>query len=587
MNKNYFDENRYRKLLDNTLDSRAQFVVPEASSSEVTDIAENEVFSRMLNELNQHSIPWHNSKQYFGHMNYSVLPIAAAAQFATSLYNPNNVTSQSSPITSRYEQVVVREFSDLIGYGEQSSGHMMSGGTSGNYESLLVAKLMKQVVFATYANPETRHFLPPSVLERSNMRSHAIAELMDKLNQVGKLAGIIKAAKGEFAHTRGKVIIPETAHYSLQDACVKASIPLNDIVTVQVNDKFQIDQEDLKKTVEQCIQEGTPIIAIAAIMGTTEAGSIDPLHEIVTLRNEMEENYNASFYIHLDAAFGGYLKTAIVGSDGSALSYDAVVESGVKMTKANYDALMAMQEADSVIIDPHKQGYIPYGSCVLAFKHKKYLAVLSKEAAYVFEHDEENPSLGVSSIEGSRPGAAAAAVYAANKMLPLNQQGYGKLLVNTINSAQELVNRMLDDSGFVVDGRYFNIVPVSDHIDFNAVLYAVVEKGGSLEACNKLNHQIFERCHYVGVGEKPDLFLAPTALSTTSMRRSIMDFSQRCGYTQSELNTQSKIQVLRGIMMDPTIGDSPTVAEFWEILKSQLAIVTAEIVKQQSSIKAA
>ena len=546
---------------------------------------QKDIFKDILHEVDKNHIPWEDSQQYFGHMNSSVLPIAVAIQAGVSIYNPNNVTAQSSPTTTAYEHQNIEDFGGLIGYDAESAGLMMSGGTLGNTQAILTAKLLKQVVYAVHLNPKTRHLLPFSAQERANLSTKDAAALMDKLNQLGMLEEILNSAKkSECTQFRGKVFKAETGHYSVQDACVKASIPLDDIEIIKVDENFRMDTDDLFNKVEKCIKEGAPIIAVVIIMGTTEEGAVDPLNEIVSFRTTMEERYGASFYIHLDAAFGGYLKTLITKPDGTLLPND---ELDIDMDSSTYAALTSMNEADTVVIDPHKMGYVPYGSCVLSYKYKQHLAVLSKQASYVFEHDESNPSLGVSSIEGSRPGAAAAALFAANKLISLDSSGYGKLVGETITSAQNVVSLMLEDGGFVVNGRHFNITPVTNKIDFNAVLFAINESGSSLKASNDLNQEIFEKCHYVGVGSKPELFLASTTLPICSLSKALAPYVEKCGFDTSDVESEPNLHVLRGIMMDPTLASEEALAKFWINLKSKIAKVVAEILNQSATEEAA
>ncbi len=588
MSKQLFNESSYLHMFSDISKVREN---AESASEEWSEEDRNmykrqkRIFTDILQEVDKNHIPWEDSQKYFGHMNYAVLPIAVAVQAAVSIYNPNNVTAQSSPTTTFYEHQNIENFCALIGYGSESSGLMMSGGTLGNTQAILTAKLLKQVSHAVYLNPKTRHLLPFSRQERANLSTKGVAVLMDKLNQQDMLEEIlISAKKSECTQFRGKVFKAETAHYSVQDACVKASIPLDDIEKIKVDKNFRMDIENLFEKVEKCIKEGTPIIAVVVIMGTTEEGAVDPLHEVVAFRTRMEEHYGASFYIHLDAAFGGYLKTVITNPDGTLLAYD---ELDIDMDSSTYAALISMKEADSVVIDPHKMGYVPYGSCVLCYKYKQHLAVLSKQASYVFDHDESNPSLGVSSIEGSRPGAVAAALFAANKLLPLDCSGYGELISGTIKPAQNVVRLMLEDGSFVVNGRYFNITPVTNKIDFNAVLFAINEINGSLKASNNLNQQIFEECHYVGVGSKPELFLASTTLPISSLSKALKPYVEKCGFDTSDLEREPNLHVLRGIMMDPALASEEALEKFWINFKSKITQVVADILNQAAIEEAA
>ena len=59
------------------------------------------------------------------------------------LHNPNNVTLEASPITTRYEMEVARQLAGLMGYSGETWGHITSGGTIANFEALWVARNLK------------------------------------------------------------------------------------------------------------------------------------------------------------------------------------------------------------------------------------------------------------------------------------------------------------------------------------------------------------------------------------------------------------------------------------------------------------
>src|SRR5215471_10885703 len=81
---------------------------------------------------------------------------------------------------------------------------------------------------------------------------------------------------------------------------------------------------------------------VVATLGTTATGSVDPLPEILALR----ERYG--FRVHVDAAYGGYFTLADNLGPEARAAFDRVAD------------------ADSIVIDPHKHGLQPYGcGCVL------------------------------------------------------------------------------------------------------------------------------------------------------------------------------------------------------------------------------
>ncbi len=137
---------------------------------------------------------------------------------------------------------------------------------------------------------------------------------------------------------------------------------------------------------------------VVATMGTTATGSVDLLPELLELRKKF------GFRLHADAAYDGYFVLAENLAENARRSF------------------ARLGETDSIVIDPHKHGLQPYGcGCVLfrdpavgrLYKHASPYTYFSSAALH----------LGEISLECSRPGAAAAALWATQKLLPLVRGG--------------------------------------------------------------------------------------------------------------------------------------------------------------------
>jgi glutamate/tyrosine decarboxylase-like PLP-dependent enzyme len=138
--------------------------------------------------------------------------------------------------------------------------------------------------------------------------------------------------------------------------------------------------------------------AVVATIGTTATGSVDPLPEILALR----ERYG--FRLHADAAYGGYFGLA------DNLGPEA---------RAAYDRL---GEADSIVIDPHKHGLQPYGCGAVLFRDPSVGRFYKHDSPYTYFGSDEL-HLGEISLECSRPGASAVALWATQRLLPLEVGG--------------------------------------------------------------------------------------------------------------------------------------------------------------------
>ena len=139
--------------------------------------------------------------------------------------------------------------------------------------------------------------------------------------------------------------------------------------------------------------------SVVVTLGTTGIGAVDPLPEILELR----ERYG--FRVHIDAAYGGYFK----------LIEDALDEPARR-------AYQVISQADSIVIDPHKHGLQPYGCGCVLFRDPGVGRFYKHDSPYTYFTSKEL-HLGEISLECSRAGAAAVALWATQKLLPLKPGG--------------------------------------------------------------------------------------------------------------------------------------------------------------------
>ena len=137
---------------------------------------------------------------------------------------------------------------------------------------------------------------------------------------------------------------------------------------------------------------------VVATVGTTATGSIDPLPDVLELRTRY------GFRLHADAAYGGYFTLADNLADDARAAYDR------------------LGEADSLVIDPHKHGLQPYGCGCVVFKDPAVGALYKHDSPYTYFSSAEL-HLGEISLECSRAGASAVALWATQRLFPLTRGG--------------------------------------------------------------------------------------------------------------------------------------------------------------------
>ncbi len=148
---------------------------------------------------------------------------------------------------------------------------------------------------------------------------------------------------------------------------------------------------------EEILADGE-VGTVVVTLGTTAAGTVDPLPEVLALR----ERYD--FRIHVDTAYGGYFTLA------SNLGPEA---------RAAFDRI---GEADSIVIDPHKHGLQPYGCGCVLFRDPAVGRFYRHDSPYTYFSSAEL-HLGEISLECSRPGASAVALWLTMRLLPLEVGG--------------------------------------------------------------------------------------------------------------------------------------------------------------------
>lgn len=155
---------------------------------------------------------------------------------------------------------------------------------------------------------------------------------------------------------------------------------------------------------------------VVATAGTTGLGAVDPVGEIV----DLAQRYGAR--VHVDAAYGGFF--SLLARAGSDL-----------FTPDVRDAFVAIERADSVVVDPHKHGLQPYGCGAVLFRDPAVARHYLHDSPYTY-FTSDDLHLGEISLECSRAGAAAGALWLTLDLLPLEaDHGFGPVLAACLRAA--------------------------------------------------------------------------------------------------------------------------------------------------------
>lgn len=485
-------------------------------------------FYELLSKLKQ-SVPFH-SPRYLGHMLSDILMPGMLGYFATMLYNPNNVCYEASPVTSKLEIEVGQDLASMMGYDPGKSwAHLTSGGTVANIEALWVIRNSKY--FPLIAADLLKKYNKDLEITLANGQKVDLKEIQTDFELMSFSPKTISGFANKFfdldwgvdiqnevyKHHRnishcgmkdvpiGKILVPASKHYSWPKAAEILGIGRANIEAVKVDSNFRVDAEDLKSKLVKLYEQKIPVLAVVGILGSTECASIDPIDKIVDIRDWYEKEYNSSFYIHVDAAYGGYPRSLFINEDNSCrdlkdMQADFKDSKHLKWPYVEvYNAYKAMPRVDSVTIDPHKLGYILYPAGAVVFKDKSVKPATLVKAPYInntTKSDNDDLYIGSYILEGSKPGAAAAACWLAHRIVPLNKEGYGKILSDPIQNAHILYDILKSKNPISVDtkdGEVLVNVELLNDPDLDILLYVFNIQGNtSLEKMNRFNELILE-----------------------------------------------------------------------------------------------
>jgi glutamate/tyrosine decarboxylase-like PLP-dependent enzyme len=291
----------------------------------------------------------------------------------------------------------------------------------------------------------------------SRMEKEAVAQIagmfgwetfLGHLTGGGTLANLEALWVAGQLHTGKLIAASSQAHYTHNRLAKVLGLPFR---TVPADRLGKMDITALRTMLDT-----EAIGTVVATIGTTATGATDPLPEILKL----QEQYG--FRIHADTAYGGYF---------------TLVDNLSAPTREVFDRLT---EVDSIVVDPHKHGLQPYGCGCILFKDPSVGQFYKHDSPYTYFSSDEL-HLGEISLECSRPGASAVALWATQKLMPLVKNGdFARLLGKSRGAAIEL------DSLLRADSRFITAFPP----ELDIVIWA--PKAGSVSEVSQLSRQLFE-----------------------------------------------------------------------------------------------
>lgn len=173
------------------------------------------------------------------------------------------------------------------------------------------------------------------------------------------------------------------------------------MIDVPVNTHARVDTKILRQHLQECLEKQIPVFAVVAIIGSTEEGSVDPLDEILDLRDEFQAR-GLCFLVHADAAWGGYFASMVRDKPQKRKTPTTGRRDFVPtamLRDFTVSQFRALARTDSITIDPHKAGYIPYPTGGLCYRDGRMRYLVTWSAPYIQQGDS-GESIGVYGVEG-------------------------------------------------------------------------------------------------------------------------------------------------------------------------------------------
>jgi glutamate/tyrosine decarboxylase-like PLP-dependent enzyme len=359
----------------------------------------------------------------------------------------------------------------------------------------------------------------------------------------------------------GVTLVAATAHYSWEKIVRALGIGSNQLVHLPLDQFYRMDPDALWERVSALARRRQPILALVSVCGTTEESAVDRLDQVLQVRARAERELGATFHVHSDACYGGYAAAVTRRADGTRRTAAEIRESvGTDWPSEDWvRAVEALSQADSVTVDPHKMGYVPYAAGAILVRDGRTRHLVATDPPYLSPAEGPAPDterfLGRYILEGSKPGAAAAAVWLSHKVIPLDERGYGYLIERTVAGAHRFHSAL---AGADLAPFRAVMLPVPD---INIVCYLLCHPSlTTLRAVNEFNERVYARMSLTRSDGRPEYIITRTRLRSPAYDGAIDPILAALAVGSVDewrASGPEGLVVLRSTIMDPFLAAPP------------------------------
>jgi glutamate/tyrosine decarboxylase-like PLP-dependent enzyme len=502
------------------------------------------------------------SPRYLGHMVSDISVPALLGHMAVLFENPNLASREAAAAGSLLETQAINELARMIGMPVQPvRGHFTSGGTVANFEAFWRARYRLDHWMSMGAWLTEHGETEQALFALAHMGWDTFDTLQsDYQISEESLRERSWVIQGPWAISRyyqnvltadfpePVILVPGNKHYSWPKCANVFGLSESSVWTIDLDAQGRVRTDALQATIERARQQGRPILMVVSVAGTTELGMIDPVDEVHALLTRYREQEGLHIWHHVDAAYGGYLCATL--RDGESV-----------LAPRAQRALRALAQADSVTLDPHKLGFVPYACGAILVPDARHYSVSSIQAPYLAQEQSSPYPTWSTTLEGSRAATGAGAVWLSAKVLPLTAQGHGAILNRSVETTQRIYKAI---------EAAFPMVKLLAPSDSNIVCFTLANHADSLAQANARAESVIAQFK-----ASPDFACTRTALSQDSYGELIQQTVAQWG---GQIN-DNHMTVVRMVIMNPYLDDNVIIDDLEQRLLATLAafIEQAEI----------
>ena len=481
------------------------------------------------------------SNRYLGHMISDVSIPALIGNVSVLFCNPNLASKEVATAGIMFELQAINELAGMVGFDPVAArGHFTSGGTIANFEAFWRARYRLDHWLSMAAYLLEKGLAQDSIFELAHQGWDSFDRNLEEhdidLAMLAERSYVVQGPWDTASYYRDKlqrefpqpvILVPGNKHYSWPKSANVFGISEKAIWPTELDRFGRVSVPALRKNIERARHEQRPIMMNVSVAGTTELGTVDPVNEVSDLLDEYRERQGLHIWHHVDAAYGGYFCSTF--RNGESLLSDKAVR-----------AFSALSRVDSVTLDPHKLGFVPYSCGAFLAREPHGYSVSQVSAPYLRQDEKIDYPSWSTTLEGSRSATGAGAVWLSAKVLPLDAQGHGAILNQTLSVRDQLAGKLED----AFDDIYF--MPGSDT---NIVSFVLAPTGVALRDVNARTSAIID-----SFDDSPNFAISRTSLGMGSYEAMINSVVSKWDGDIDD----DHLLVVRMVVMNPYLGHADT-----------------------------